>query len=254
MKHGLAVISSDRVNLYGQRIMPGALAECLRRLTLHGMPQNISHDLSRPAGWSQGCALHFEPGCTRLVARTDFPETEDDSAAVRARIIRHRMKEVEEHRAAFDELRALLATALSAPTPLVGECASFAEPGLARQVFPDLFSKEDPDGLVDVRELKVLGPGVFGVGKLAVFAHSFFRRAQYRLNSLNDEFLSLLFAMPSASARPRVKLDEDQVGLASTYKERFELEYWWGPEFKDDLTQIPPGVTVHTASDTELLF
>jgi hypothetical protein len=44
------------------------------------------------------------------------------------------------------------------------------------------------------------------------------------------------------------------VGLASTYHQREELEYWWRPKFNDDLTSISPNVTHHEATPEERMY
>jgi hypothetical protein len=44
------------------------------------------------------------------------------------------------------------------------------------------------------------------------------------------------------------------VGLAISYKGPIELEYWWGPKFNEDLSEINFGVTKHSADEDEQLF
>ncbi len=85
---------------------------------------------------------------------------------------------------------------------------------------------------------------------LLFFAHSYFRRSLSRLNTLNEPFLSRFSQLPT-SLNPRIALDEDMAGLASTLSPRVELEYWWGPRFNEDLSRIREGVSRHQATDAE---
>lgn len=47
----------------------------------------------------------------------------------------------------------------------------------------------------------------------------------------------------------RLSLDRDMIGLAQTYHDTIELEYWRGPKFNDDISQIKLGVSVHGNSE-----
>jgi hypothetical protein len=51
--------------------------------------------------------------------------------------------------------------------------------------------------------------------------------------------------------KAKIALDEDLVGYKKTYRPRFELQYWRGPKFNDDLSTIPDGVTVHGSSEAD---
>jgi hypothetical protein len=114
-------------------------------------------------------------------------------------------------------------------------------------------SLQDKDGLISIENLKPLGPGIYQIDDFVVFAHPFFRRSLFRLNTLNYPLLKNLQALTSNSAK--IALDPDMVGLATTYQgEREELAYWWGPKFNDDLTSIPTGVTHHEADETERII
>ena len=136
---------------------------------------------------------------------------------------------------------------------VAAECIAFIEPELATKAFSSLFALQDKDGLIPLKHLSPIGPGVYQIGKLAVFAHPYFRRALYRLNTLNYPFLQNLQSLNSESAK--IALDPDMVGLASTYSSgKEEYAYWWGPKFDDNLLSIPFGVTHHEAEETERLF
>ncbi len=109
-------------------------------------------------------------------------------------------------------------------------------------------------GLFTLKTLIPIGPGVFRHDDLVFFAHPFLRRSLSRLNSLNSPFLVRLQQLAAAKLNVKIALDPDMVGLASSYSDYFEFEYWWGPKFTDDLTQIPVGIARHEAEEDQRLF
>lgn len=74
------------------------------------------------------------------------------------------------------------------------------------------------------------------------------------MNTLNVPFLRRLQEANLESSTIRIAIDRDMVGLASTYREFQELEYWSGPKFDDDLASIPSGVARHEASHIDRIF
>jgi len=133
------------------------------------------------------------------------------------------------------------------------DCAAVVSPGLAAQSFPEFFAQRDKDGLVPLGELKQVWPGVFEYQGLLFFAHPYFRRSLSRFNTLNVPFLSR-FSAVSPDLNPRIALDEDMVGLASSFQPRVEFLYWYGPKFNDDLSKIKEGISRHEATEEERLL
>jgi hypothetical protein len=255
MKQLLSVTNSDKLNRYNMQFTLGALESGLAQTWDVGIPTHLGHDLHRLIAWSRGLGVHLEPGLARLTGITYVPENEEEHEHVRQLALRQRVarvrKVVEPHLADLEKrLGVHLSGSQSACNP---DCAALHEPGLAVRMFPDLFAIKDNDGLILIDQLTPVAPGVFVRDGLVLFAHSFFRRSLSRLNSLNTAFLSRLFALRNQpDLRIRIALDEDMVGLASTFREHFELEYWWGPKFSDDLEEIPiPTIARHEATDLE---
>jgi hypothetical protein len=115
--------------------------------------------------------------------------------------------------------------------------------------------EEDKYGLTDLSALKQVGPGVFRVGELLLFAHRYFRRSQSHHNNSNADFLSILGRMSAdKSLVVKIAIDPDVVGLAGTWKSFFELQYWWGPKFNDHLPDVTSGVTRHEADERLKFF
>jgi hypothetical protein len=254
MKQILSVFNSDSVNLYGSRFTVGALYLGLFEECGRGVPLLIAHDASKLIGWSRPLALFFEPGLTRLAGIGDLAEDDNDFEWLQRFFVNRLQETLDNFQPEIEKLRVKLQGVLQGQEKLIyTECVAFVEPGLAIRTFPSLFALQDTDGLIPMEHLNSLGPGVYQIGELTVFAHSFFRRSLYRLNTLNYPFLRDLQALDPASGK--IALDPDLVGLASTYTGgREELTYWWGPKFDDDLRSIPLGVSHHEAEETERIF
>jgi hypothetical protein len=258
MKQLLTVTNSDRLNRYNMQFTLGALESSLAQTWDVGVPTHLGHDLHRLIAWSRELGVHLEPGLARLTGITYVPENEAEHEQVRQLANRERVarvrRVVEPHLAELEKrLGKCLTGSQRACNP---DCAALREPGLAVRMFPDLFAKRDKHRLIPIDQLTPVAPGVFERDGLVFFAHSFFRRLLSQLNSLNTAFLSRLFALgdlPDLSVR--IALDEDTVGLTSTFHEHFELEYWWGPKFSEDLEEIPiPTIARHEASDVDRQF
>jgi hypothetical protein len=244
------------VNRYGSRFSVEALVSALWDNCEIGNPVLLSHDLTRPIGWSRAVSVHIEPCLSRLVGHQLLPENDDEVEHLESALAGYLQKKlVDEYRDEIERLRSLaFEHLLGQETPLCRGCVALVEADLARRALPQLFSKGDKDGLVPIGELTPVGPGVFRLDEYAVFAHSFFRRSFSRLNTLNTHFLRSLCNLPADGSDVRIALDPDMLGLASTYNQTVELEYWWGPKFDDDLASIPVGVTSHAANEADLVF
>jgi hypothetical protein len=257
MKHFVAVINGNRVNRYNMLFTISALESGLAQSWDIGIPMHVGHDLHRLFAWSRALGIHLEPGQVRLTGVCYVPETDAESDQICRLASSHRAERlreaVEPH---LEELKAKLGLHLSdAYRPYNPSCAALRDSGLAVRTFPKLFSQKDKDGLIPVASLKPLAPGAFEHDGMLIFAHPFFRRSLSRLNSLNSPFLSQLFSLQGESGLDvRVALDEDMVGLAHTFQDYFELEYWWGPKFNDDLERISLGIARYEATEMERDF
>jgi hypothetical protein len=146
------------------------------------------------------------------------------------------------------------------------EAIVVARPGIAAELYPDLFTPGvglvDKDGLADYRDLlrrmKQVQPGVFHdpARDLLLFAHRFLRRSLSDRNKLNAGFLQSLDATAEENRdlRVRLKLDPDLLGHPGSARNLIELEYWRGPLYSDDIATIPSGVTEHKADERSRLF
>lgn len=252
MKQLLMVGHSNAINRYGERFTVGALTRGVHDTCLDGVPFLVAHDASRQIGWAWPLAVHLAPGLSRSVSLVGIAEGVDEQEQNVKRFNHHLyMTGIKESESEIKDLRNKLSAHLHGDEKVVvAECLALIGEGLASRAFPDLFSKQDKDGLIAVEELNPIGPGVYRIGEFAVFAHLFFRRNLYPLNSLNYPVLEQLHGLDASKTTARIAIDPDMVGLASTYNGgRVELAYWWGPQFNNDLATIPVGVTTHEEDD-----
>lgn len=251
------VLSSDTVNRYGSRFASAEVAKGLQGHWRTGLPNLISHDAHRIVGWTLPSAVSIQPGVTRLHGSAFIPETAVEQDDLENRY-KHQLgiRNARETSAHLPQLRARLAPHLCGDeTVLSTEATALVGLNLARRVAPAVFTAEDHDGLVDLRTLETIQPGVFKYGELALFAHPFFRRSLSRWNSLNSAVLNSLEDLTSNQASTlRMRLDPDMVGLAASVKRVLEFDFWFGPKFNDDLSSIQTGITRHEASERERFF
>lgn len=251
------VFCTDGLSRDGIYMTVGALADMLWQSWEFGTPSNMSHDSLRLVGWSRATSLFLEPGLTQLTGTFEMPETKDEHGRLQDWAQAAQAKHYYDRRIEIESLREKLAphTGDEAKHCLAGG-VTLLEDGLATRVFPALFdiAQADKDGLVPLSELTPIGAGVYQIGELTVFAHPFFRRSMSRLNTLNQHFLARLQSLGQQGIPAKVALDPDLVGLASTYVPPMEFEYWWGPQFDNDLANITPGATSHSASQQDQIF
>ncbi|MBX3050636.1 MAG: hypothetical protein KF753_04120 [Caldilineaceae bacterium] len=256
MKQLLSVFNTDSINRYGFRFSVEALMRSLWKEHDVGIPMLFGHDSLRPIGWTYPIAVHFEPGLTRLAGLGMLIENDEDAEHFSRQMRNLFNSAAEGYKAEIDYLMELLQQHLNGKEKLLfsKECLVLVEYGLCVRTFPDLFSSKDDDGLIQLNELTPIGPGVFKIDEFAVFAHSFFRRSLSKVNSLNSPFLKRLQDIKNDLISVKIALDPDMIGLASTYQEYEELQYWWGPKFDDNLASIPAGVTHYEADEAGRVF
>ena len=244
MKTVTAIFGSNLVNRYGMIMPVPVLASALDQAWNNPLPSSIGHDIHRATGWNNAIALHLQPGLARLFGAIHYAENPAEMDTVR-----HVLDNaISRHIDTLDKI------SVNAQLHARG-CVAFHDSGLARRVFPSLFSKCDKHGLIPLSGLKSVGPGVFEIEGLLLFAHRFFRRSLSHYNTLNDPFLERLSATAEDQKLDvRIALDEDLVGHPNTLLKNIELQYWWGPQFSDKLEEIKIGVTRHKADESERFF
>jgi hypothetical protein len=250
----LTTLATDGICRDNSRFTVGALAHALEQNWEHGIPSLVAHDMHRPVGWTLPTALYIARNGCRLTGQSQIATTEREVDDLRGAMTAFEASRLEASRDEINRLQTLIGDVLAVNAlAVVSECASLYDSNLARHVVPSVFAEEDADGLIEIAKLQLIGPGVYRHGEFALFAHRYFRRTATPANTLNIPFLAALHKMPS-HLRPRIALDPDMIGLASSYRPHLEHQYWWGPRFDDDLARIQPGVSQHGATDVERFF
>lgn len=243
--------TSSAISRDGSIILPSALARVLIDRCGQALPYNLQHDRTRQLGWCRNTAVYIEPGLARLLFQAFIPESDNEREILNIWGNQTARLDREGQGADYQKLRSILASNLSnGAEERSYDGVSYQDKGILGRLFPELVElrNQDKSGLIPLAELDPLGPGVYQKGELMLFAHSYFRRSYWRDNSLNIPFLRRLQKTHQKITPVKIALDFDMVGLASSYRPREEMAYWWGPKFDDDLTSIQSGVARHNAS------
>ncbi len=260
MKTNLSVLNSNSINRYGYRFSVGALESGLWQKAVIGMPTNIGHDMHRPIGWTIPFGLYFQPGLVRSTGKMLFAETDEDTDKIRqahnSTTVNHYHKEYKKHE---DKFEPLVKEHLSKDEKII-YCGTTAivDKNIIERIFPELIELKDKDSLIYLTDLfkhftyKKQGVFFHKKSNLAIFAHSYFRRSLSRHNNFHYIFLDQLIEQhKNEKVKVRIAIDFDMIGYATSYSDSHELEYWWGPKYSDDISQIPIGLTTHKCNDFE---
>lgn len=220
-----------------------------------GVPRNLNHDNTNFIGWTFLKGIYIEPGRAYLINTIQTPENDTEYQNLFYRNSEYlNEKYYVERKDKYDELKELLGENLSAeanPVPI--NCVAYEDKDILFKVFPELKDKMNK-GLINIKELTPLLPGVYKKDKYVIFAHRYFRRNCSMLNSFNDDFLKRLHSLTDAKLDVQIALDQDLIGLLGTEAFEAEYQFWWGPKFNEDLSAIPFGVTRHGNPDEDKIF
>ncbi len=250
MKILQGIHATDEVNRYNEKFTFEALFNAYEEHWLEYFPFNANHDMSTPLGCSKLTGLYISPGKTYTTNVVYIGETdEEEKEVVELGFKSLYNREMSKNEKGFAELAAKLGSSLISKGAKYFTGGGFIyEKDLVKRAFPELCENIDDSGLIDLNLLTPILPGVYKVGKhgeFVIYAHRYFRRGFSLLNSLNVDFLKRLEKLRRTDAKVRIAIDMDCVGLTLTQQIEKEYEYWWGPKFNDDLTEIPFGLTVH---------
>ena len=261
METNLIVMSTDTVDRNGNRMHMSALEGMVKDRWVSGIPFLFGHDQHKPVGWGKPFGLYLEPHITRLIATQSTPVTQEERELVLKNHNSFRIHKYAEISKPFAEgfVKLLSSYELKDYRLLNVSCVTAYKEGIAKEVFPQLFNKAYRDLVVPFSELlkdfEYLGQGVFKHHKsdLAILAHHYFRRSESIHNSLNSAFLDELLKLNDEPCLDLyLRIDENQLGYAPSFKEHMELEYQWGPTYNDDITKIKEGLARHDSNDLEI--
>lgn len=246
MKSYNSIICTDEVNKYNEIIPMNTLFDTYKKQWSLLIPMYVNHDHKQPLGISQMNSLFIVPNCTYLTNKIYLPEGKEEKEQIKE-INNFLMFEsqIKEKENVFNELISKVQKFI------LGDVERYLTNGafiynkdIIKRMFPELVSKLDKDGLIDLKELTPLLPGIYKIDEYVIFAHKYFRRAFSYLNTLNKPFLECFESINEFNLSKKISLDFDIIGLAKDQTEEIEYQYWWGPKFDNDLNKIPYGVTV----------
>lgn len=222
----------------------------------------MSHDMHRPIGWSAASGIAVHAGINYLMGVATLPTSDEEQRQIEqatSSYLANKLGQVEpEHKVRLETL-AGAHFSTEAAVFMSRECATLVQTGIAKALFPNLFPQTENDkrGLIPLANLKPVGPGVYEIENgVCVFAHRYMRRSASRWNNLNVPFLDRFqcAAREERDFDAKIALDPDAIGLVETFRQPIELEYWWGPKFSDNLSEIKTNITRHTATQRERLY
>ncbi len=221
-----------------------------------GVPSNLNHDRTKLVGWHYVTGIYLEPGKAYVTNAMYIPENESEYLTLQKRNNEYLYKEYYlSKKEKFDALKSQLGSLLTEnakPAPI--NCIAYEDESIVLRVFPEI-AQSLHKGLIDIRLLEPILPGLYKKGSYILFAHRFFRRNCSLVNTLNDSFLERFDGLrDNYDLSVQIALDLSLIGLPGTEHREFEYQYWWGPHFNEDLSSIPNGVTKHNNEHYDNLF
>ena len=259
----LTVLNGDNINRYGYRFTIGALEDVLYQNSIVGVPSLLGHDSHKPIGWNFPIGLYFEPKITKLIGEFQLAKSEDDQRQINDAYQNELLKRnIEACEPFIKDFLSLLGSHMKEDGKyLYNGCVAYFKKGIVNKFYPEFDSYRDKNGLIYLDKLlgefDYLGQGVFKDIKtdISLFCHSYFRRNLSRQNNFHYYFLDQFIKLnDTPDIKIRIALDEDLIGYSSTFNEQFELEYWWGPKYNDNINEIPLGVTHYECNERQRLF
>lgn len=262
MKQSFTVLNSDRVNKYGYLIPLSVMEDMMWETATEGVPMHIGHDMHRLIGCIIPFALYFEPSLVRHLGLALYPESEQDSNQI------INLKRYSHHKNLNDDIEKndnlltnILKDKLSEHHKLVSAgTLAVLDKNIVERQFPELFklSEEDKAGLIKIDDInksfsyKQHGVFIHKELPLCIYSHNYFRKSLSRHNNYHHLFLDE-FMKHSEDKNITLKLaiDWDMIGYAPDFKPRLEFEYWFGPKYDDDISNISPGLTKHSCTEFE---
>ena len=73
-------VANDRVNKYGERLLPEAIFSAYHQQWMDVFPYTVNHDSTRRIGSSRISGIFIEPGATYLTNQMLIPENDAEKA------------------------------------------------------------------------------------------------------------------------------------------------------------------------------
>lgn len=225
-----------------------------------GVPMHIGHDMHRPIGCMIPYALYFEPYLVRNIGITLIPETAEESKQIlnfkKYSTYKNIKEDIDTNNGSL--LKLLKDYVSENPKYLTAGTLAILDDNLVTKVFPKLTKLKDKDGLIKIADLKedftykFHGVFIHNSIPLCIYSHNYFRKSLSRFNNFHNLFLDEFMShQDNEAVTLKIALDWNIIGYAPTFLQTLEFEYWFGPKYDDDITNIKPGLTKHNCSDFE---
>ena len=238
------IAMSDGINRKNHYIGLPAILNAYEDSWRYGVPSNLNHDSTKFIGWTFFTGIYMEPGKAYALNSMNVPQSDAEKRAMEKMNVCYMYKTAYlDKKDKFEQLKEMLGNNLSDDAkPALISSVAYEDKDIVLRQFPDI-RENMHKGLIDIRLLEPILPGIYKKGKYLLYAHRYFRRNCAIVNALNDSFLELFDELKNSDLKVQIALDLDLIGLQGTEKRELEYQYWWGPEFDDNLSKIPYGVT-----------
>jgi hypothetical protein len=238
---GIAV--TDHINRYNEKLAIEGIVRAYARAWNEEQPMSVNHDHTKCIGMTRLTGIYIEPGTLYQTNDARIPENKDEKENIQKRIgIWDKKKKYVEKKDLYLKLEEMLSDKITEKHVWLWDNAvTLIDIGIVGKVFPEILN-ESHDGLYPLKMLQPVLPGVYKKGDFLIFAHPYFRRNLSRINTLNAAFLSRLEGLKDTELDVKIAIDLDMIGLCGTQRESREYQYWWGPSFDNNLSNIQNGV------------
>src|SRR5690606_25429673 len=260
MYKSLSILNTDRVNKYGHLLAISAMEDMIWMKATEGVPMHLGHDMHRPVGAMIPFGLYFEPKLVRSLGLSLIPQNEKDSKQITDFKIYSHVKSIKDavdknNNKLYEQVKNYIESEFKY---LETGTLSILNDRIVKRVFKELVDFQDKDGLIRLDDLnknftyKYQGVFFHNTLPLCIYSHSFFRRSLSRHNNFHFIFLDELMSMRNnENITIKISLDWDLIGYSPTFLESMEYEYWFGPKYTDDISNIQKGLTKHNCSEFE---
>ena len=230
-----------------------------------GIPMHLSHDMHRPVGMMNPLGLYLESNLVRNLGVCNIPETdleEKDILNFKKYSYTKRVYDIvdKNKKKLFDQVE----SAINGDEKYIdsGTLAIYNE-NIIKRVFPDLLSEslKDKNGLLKLKDLekdfdyKYQGIFIHKTLPLCIYCHQYFRRSLSRFNNFHYIFLDELMShRHNKDIEIKIALDWDLVGYSPDVMQSMEFEFWFGPKYDDDISNITNGLTQHKTEEYERVY
>lgn len=263
MKYLTGVYLTDEIARNGNKFGIKALEQAIWQSSVEGMPSHLDHDIHRLVAWSRTRSLFIEPSMAKVLGLTYVPENSDESnvfATLQQHYILKKINDfLEPHLSIFSELLkkdGLLGNGNFSANGI----AYYEKENIVCEKYPFLYQEMDKDGLLFLtkvlKKFQYVGQGVFKEknSDFAICLHPYFRRSYSSYNCYNLDFIDRLLKNDFKGINVRLKFDFNKICYYPSLVIQQEYDYWFGPNYDNNIENIPNGVTLYKTNSTEYFF